>query len=122
LAAGRRDDADTLATEVLEIGLNAYGCPDLAIVLVDLDRTEELGAVTSLPGQSAWLEAIKVFAVGDYVGAADLYAEIGSLPDEADARLRSGIESEVRRALEFYRSVGAARYVREGEALLAASA
>jgi len=45
-----------------------------------------------------------------------------SLPDEADARLRSGIQSEVRRALEFYLSVGATRYIREGEALLAASA
>ena len=47
---------------------------------------------------------------------------MGSLPDEADARLRSGIEAEVLRALEFYRSVGATRYIRDGEALLAASA
>jgi hypothetical protein len=44
------------------------------------------------------------------------------VPDEADARLRSGIDSEVRWALEFYRSVGATRYIKEGEALLAASA
>jgi len=59
---------------------------------------------------------------GDYVGAAELYAKIGALSDGADARLRSGIESEARRALELYRSVGATRYIREGEALLAASA
>ena len=37
----------------------------------------------------------------------------------ADARLRSGIDSEVCRALEFYRSVGASHDIREGEALLA---
>ena len=29
---------------------------------------------------------------------------------------------QVRRALDFYRSVGATRYIREGEALLAATA
>ena len=54
--------------------------------------------------------------------AADVYAGIGSLPDEADARLRSGREDQVRRALDFYRSVGATRYIREGKALLAESA
>ena len=67
-------------------------------------------------------EFVDLVAGGDYLGAADLYAGIGSLPDEADARLRSGIQSEVRRALEFYLSVGATRYIHEGEALLAASA
>ena len=37
-------------------------------------------------------------------------------------RLQSGIDSEVRKAIDFYRSVGATRYVREGEAMLAATA
>ena len=59
---------------------------------------------------------------GDCIGAAELYAEIGSVPYEADARLRSGRADQVRRALDFYRWVGATRYIREGEALLAATA
>jgi hypothetical protein len=123
LAAGRGSDAETLVTEVGEIGLNPYGWPDLSIALVGLGRGDDLAAVADLsPGPSAWLDAAKAFASGDYVGAADLYARIGSLPDEADARLRSGIEPEVRRALKFYRSVSATRYIREGESLLAASA
>jgi hypothetical protein len=41
---------------------------------------------------------------------------------EAFFRLKSGTEPDVRAALEFYRGVRATRYVREGEALLAASA
>jgi hypothetical protein len=35
---------------------------------------------------------------------------------------RAEADEQLRRALAFYRSVGATRYVREGEALLAASA
>jgi len=37
------------------------------------------------------------------------------------ARLRAGDEENVRRALEFYRSVDATAYVREAEAALATS-
>jgi len=58
---------------------------------------------------------------------------MGSLPDEALARLRAAevsaaagrraeADEHLQRALAFYRSVGATRYIREGEALLAASA
>ena len=61
-------------------------------------------------------------ASGEFSAAADVYAEMGTLSDEADARLRSGRESEIRQALKFYRSVGATRYIEEGEALLAATA
>ena len=50
--------------------------------------------------------------------AADVFFQIGSLPDEALARLRTREPENVRQALAFYRSVGATRYIREGEALL----
>ena len=36
-------------------------------------------------------------------------------------RLRSGTDADVRLALEFYRSVGATRYLDEGESMLATS-
>ena len=72
------------------------------------------------------------FDSGDFAGAAQRYAEIGSLPDEAYARLceaerlvrtgrRPEADSELQHALAFWRSVGATAYVREGEALLAAA-
>ncbi len=122
LAAGRNDEADRLLSEIVELreSLEPYFAPDLAVALVDLGRGAEFSPIVARP--SIWFDAAKAFAAGDCVGAADLYAEIGSLPDEADARLRSGIETEIRRALEFYRSVGATRYIREAEAQLAASA
>ena len=122
LAAGRSDEADGLVTDALALGVGQMPlvAPDLAVALVDLGREAELAPAAARP--SAWFDAAKAFAAGDYLAAADLYALIGSLPDEADARLRSGVDSELRRALGFYRSVGATRYIREGEALLAASA
>ena len=59
---------------------------------------------------------------GELEHAADLFARIGSLPDEAYARLRTREPEQVRRALAFYRSVGATAYLREAEALLATTA
>jgi hypothetical protein len=75
--------------------------------------------------------AARAVATEEFEQAAALYAEIGSLPDEALARLsaarrlvaagrRDQASAELDRALAFYRRVKAERYVREGEALLAA--
>jgi thioredoxin-like negative regulator of GroEL len=69
-------------------------------------------------------------AAGDPVAAADRYAQIGSEPDEAYARLfaaqglllagrRTEAGEQLRLALIFYRSVGASEYVRRGQRLLA---
>jgi hypothetical protein len=62
-----------------------------------------------------------------------LLEQIGSKPEEAYARLRAAdalvrngrradADTQLQRALGFYRSVGATRFVREVEALLAATA
>ena len=69
--------------------------------------------------RSKWSEAALAILDGELGRAGDLFAEIGSLPDEARARLHAGDSENVRKALDFYRAVGAARYIREGEALLA---
>jgi hypothetical protein len=82
---------------------------------------------------SPWTEAAAEIARGDYQRAADIYAEMGTLPNEAYTRLRAAehlvreeprgeADEQLHRALAFWRSVGATRYVREGEALLAATA
>jgi len=65
---------------------------------------------------------VEAIAGGDFHAAAEALEKIGDRAHEAYCRLRSGTDADVRRALEFYRSVGAARYMREGEALLARSA
>jgi hypothetical protein len=83
--------------------------------------------------QTTWIPAAKAFVLGDFQRAAEIYAEIGSLPDEALARLRAAEaligdgsraegDVELQRALAFYRSVDAKVYLREGEALLARTA
>jgi class 3 adenylate cyclase/tetratricopeptide (TPR) repeat protein len=138
LACGRAEEAKTAAMEALALaGENAVvfaGCwPILIRVLAALGRGEELLAATEAAPPTRWIEAARLYAGGDFAGAAELYAQIGSLLDEADARLRAAerlaggdgreeADAQLERALAFYRSVGATRYVGEGEALLAESA
>jgi class 3 adenylate cyclase len=126
--AGHLDDAVATARELLRLWQGTRFLPGdwvspLATVLVADGRGDELlEAAANAHGRTRWLDAIRAFSAGEFVEAANTYREIGSLPDEAHARLYSGLEAEVRRALDFYRSVGATRYVREGEAMLAATA
>ena len=70
--------------------------------------------------------AARAYAEGDFETAAATYARIGSRPDAAYANLRLAAsrrdaDAPLEEALAFYRSVGATRYIREGEALLAAA-
>jgi hypothetical protein len=87
---------------------------------VDLGRGVDARAVLDESPPGRWVDVTRAILAGDAAVAADLLAEIGHRPAEAYARLRAGGE-HVERALTFYRSVGATRYVREAEALLAAS-
>ena len=106
---------------------------DLAFALLELDREAELIAEEDeLSAQTPWRDAAMAIARGDLVGAADILQASGAAALEAHARLRAAgrltaegrhaeAEEQLQRALAFYRSVGATRYVREGEALLAAA-
>jgi class 3 adenylate cyclase/tetratricopeptide (TPR) repeat protein len=96
---------------------------DLALALVLLGRSGELGELLDkVPYETLWVDAARAFGAGDYLEAAAVFGRMASKPDEAYARLCSGVPSEVERALDFFRSVGATRYVEQGEAALAASA
>jgi class 3 adenylate cyclase/tetratricopeptide (TPR) repeat protein len=141
LAAGRVGEANGRASElvtvVAEQGLRLTD-PDwsgeLAIVLQALGRGAELAElIARVTTPTPWLRAATAVAKGDFLQAAELYAEIGSRPDEAFARLRVAqqlvageqeIEAskQLQQALVFYGEVGARLYLREAEALLAASA
>src|SRR6266540_2487090 len=104
---------------------------DAAWAAVALGRAEEfLEVVAPVQEHSRWLAAATAVLSGELTRAADLCAQMGSLPDEAYARLRAAeqlvragrradAEGELARALAFWRSVGATAYVRHGEALLA---
>jgi class 3 adenylate cyclase/tetratricopeptide (TPR) repeat protein len=106
---------------------------DIAFVLPQLATERQLleGAAQTR-NHTPWFEALVACASGDFRGAANVYAGIGALPDEASARLcaaeslvregrRAEADAELTLALAFWRSVGATAYVREAEALLAAA-
>jgi hypothetical protein len=128
-AAGELAEAHALADEVLaEPFVDWFAMP--APAFAALGRAADLLARPPSQNRSAWEHAARARLRGENLDAAQRFAEIGSLPDEAEARLRAGEAlladgrstegtEELERALEFWRSVGAARYVREAEALLA---
>ena len=85
-------------------------------------------AIEAKPGASRWAAAGAAILRGDLLAAADVFEEIGSLPDEARARLRAAERlggeqraEQLRLARAFYDSVGATGFLRECEALEAAA-
>jgi hypothetical protein len=128
-----------LAAEALEFGdrlillANYYEVVQAAWLMLDLGRAQAYSVLLSEATQLPWVEAAAAVCAGEFLRAADLLGEIGYRPGEAYARLRAAkqlveqgrraeADAELQRALAFWREVGATRYVREGEELLAASA
>ncbi len=143
LSTGHDDEAGRLADELFSHWRERPGTvfhshlqsfTDVAPVAAALDRGSELEAVAAKATlQTCWVEAAIAFVRGDFQRAAEIYAETGSLPDEAFARLRAAEvligggnraegDRELQQALAFYRSVDAKAYLREGEGLLARTA
>jgi class 3 adenylate cyclase len=136
---GRHEEATALAHEYLETLRRGVApqwgvtyLPTFASAALRLGRAEELVDALASHLQLPWTDAARAYVSGDFARAAEIYAEIGSKPEEAEARLRaaealveqgSGAEADehLRRAVAFWRSVGASRYVEEGDALLAAA-
>jgi hypothetical protein len=136
--AGYVEEATSLISELLTLWRRRFDTypasawvTDLAYVLDALGRRRALiGRARSAKTPTRWLEAAGAFAARDYPTAAGLYADIGSLPDEACTRLRlaevlletgrhSDAEAAAAQALSFFRSVEATPYVERAETLLA---
>jgi predicted ATPase/class 3 adenylate cyclase len=124
VGAGELEAAGELLDELeaTPFASRSAGTADFAFAAVAAGRHPGVFAAAREILTTPWIEGGDAVCRGDFAHAADLYAALGSLPDEASARLFSGEEAEVRRALDFYRSVGATRWIREAESLLAASA
>jgi class 3 adenylate cyclase/tetratricopeptide (TPR) repeat protein len=131
--------AEDLAGELLSEQVSGFTgqidwALNLAVVASLIGREGEfLEAAARTTLVTPWLTAATAYVSRDFGRAADVYAGIGALPEEAYARLRGAeafvrdghraeADAELARALQFWRSVGATAYVREGEALLAESA
>jgi len=140
LALGERSAANALADELVE-AWHAMGIRqphELSIapwVFRDLGRAEEV--LTALReealGATPWHEAARCIASGDLVGAASVFARMGTVPDEAYARLkaaeafveagdRANADRQLSLALPVFAQLRATAWTAEGEALLAASA
>jgi hypothetical protein len=109
---GRRPAEGGMPSGLCELGW-------LALDLGSADRFLE--ALADAP-PSLWVDASGAIARVEPVRAAEILDRIGAKPEAAYARLRSGEPAELERAVAFYRSVGAARYIHECEQLLAATA
>jgi ATP/maltotriose-dependent transcriptional regulator MalT len=97
----------------------------VAWVLTGLGRGEGIAAALGSVRPAPWVRAGIAFARNDAAGAADTLAGMGAVSSSAYCGLaaaRAGDLSQLEPALAFYRSVGATRFVREGEYLRAASA
>ncbi len=137
-ASSRNELASRLLGEIRDdlvrgVGMSfaAIGLPAAASAALGLGLLQELSDALAHQLRTPWVEAVRCYAAGELVGAAEILAGTGSRPEEARARLhaagqlaaagrRTEAEEQVRQALAFYRSVQAMLYVREGEALLAA--
>jgi class 3 adenylate cyclase len=119
-ALSRIDELDAIWRETPRI--IRFNPSELAFAAAGLGRADEFLAAVAAARSTRWLEAASAFASGEYVRAAELFREIGSLPNEAYALLTAGGHAEVQRALDFYRRVGATHYIGQAEARLAATA
>ena len=109
------------------------GAPQIAWVISISGRPADLLAALEHAPASKFVTIARAITAGDFLEVANLYADAGVKPAEAYARLRAAedlastgqraaADKQLHAALAFYRSVGATRFIREGEALLAASA
>ena len=134
-ARGRLEAATVHADELLSLWPEScptsYWVADLAFALPALERGPQLlEAAGNVRTRSRWLEAATEAAAGDFDAAAEAYAAIGSLPDEALARFRTARalletgarergEAQLARALAIFQQLGARAHARDAEALLA---
>jgi tetratricopeptide (TPR) repeat protein len=130
---GLPDEAGAAAREALDTFTPTYAPVDLAWVAEELGLREALSElVAKVEVQTPWHDVMRAYLASDFVAASELLFEIGDEVEEAGARLRAAehlvaagrrteADEQLQKALAFWRSVGATRYIREGEALLAAA-
>ena len=111
-----------------------WSCIHFAWAARDVGYADELDRLLARQKwQSKWTVATRAVVRGEYAGAAEMFAQIQTRPHEAYARLRAAemlvmegrrpeADEQLDKALAFFRSVGAARYIAEAEALVSAPA
>jgi tetratricopeptide (TPR) repeat protein len=126
-SAGSSAEAKSLVADALDLWprriASSYWLADLALAAYEAGETDRmLAALRPVEGTSRWADAALALVSGDFAAAADQFAKIGTVPDEALARLCSaqvaGREGELAAALTLVRSLGATAFLRRGKAFL----
>jgi hypothetical protein len=136
---GRLEEAGRLLGEALAICRDLVKpyyslAPRLLVGVLDAGMEDEFAEVFGPHADSdPWTRAAVTAWGGDLLGAADILERHAGKVLEADLRVRAaarlraagdtaGAEEQRRRAVTFYRSVGATERIRQADALLAATA
>jgi tetratricopeptide (TPR) repeat protein len=135
LRLGRIDEALDSALEALDAWSGDLASQtSLAALARTLEHAGRGEAFLAKAGPMALrtplLDAASAMSRGDYLAAADTYADIGDLADEADARLDAAVrlarmgrstecEAQLDRVVTFARRVGGVYMIQEAEALRA---
>jgi len=136
LAVGETAAAGELADELVaawrSIGIRQPHELSIApLVFSELGRADEVLAALDAESRAItpWHEAARLLASGEYVRAADLFAEIGTVPDEAYVRLqaakafaaagdRASADVQLGLAQPAFTQLGASAWAAEGKSLL----
>ena len=130
----RLDEARATAREALELADPKFALTDLAWIADEVGRRADLADnLARVANPTRWHDLVRLYLASDFVTAADVLHDIGDVVEEAFARLRAAeqlvaegrrreADAQLQKSLAFWRSVGATRYIREGEALLAMTA
>jgi class 3 adenylate cyclase len=134
IPAGRRDEANRLASEVTALGpamVAALGFPfptlvDVAWIFSDLGRANDFieAVLDPDPIKSPWNDAARAICGGELARAADIIEDIGHKAAAAYARLRAAealaaagehqdAAAQRAKAESFYRNVGAIQFMYE---------
>lgn len=130
LRLGRIAEARATAWELLPLG---GLISELALGADALGLLDEVRAAIAKQPETRWTQVLLAITDGRLEEAADLLEQMGERSFQADVRLqaakalvaqgrRAEAEARLAKALAFYGSVGATRYLGEAEALLAATA
>jgi hypothetical protein len=125
------EGAEEAAVELAELGRRAPlhvahdWFPEVAVALAGLGLADELEAIAeSVPTATPWRDSGLALGRGDTPAAAAIFGQMGAKPFEAEAHLlaaKDGLPADLPTAIEFFREVGAVRWLREAEPLLARS-
>jgi len=133
---GRTDEARSFAREFVallqELPDKPPAAGDITEFADELGLAAEMRELVEAAPPGRFQDAALAELDGDFERAAGIFADLGSLPDEADARLRAAEklvdagrraegEVELHKALDFYRSVGATFSIERAETLLASA-